>query len=157
MGFQDKNAEVGCHSLLQWTTLCQTSPPWPDCLGWLHMAWLSITELDKTVALWSDCLVFCDYGFSVSALWCPLATPTILLGFLLPWMWGISSQLIKTLLLLHWLTTPKPKTSVSSVFHKCSISLSKRYKAAYFACFFESPIFMSSVPTKFGLLWWAKW
>ena len=25
------------------------------------------------------------YGFSVSALWCPLATPTILLGFLLPW------------------------------------------------------------------------
>ena len=35
--------------------------------------------------------VFCDYGFSVSALWCPLATPTILLGFLLPWMWGISS------------------------------------------------------------------
>ena len=29
----------------------------------------------------------------MSALWCPLATPTILLGFLLPWIWGISSQL----------------------------------------------------------------
>ena len=36
---------------------------------------------------WSDlaaAAVFCDYGFSVSALWCPLATPTVLLGFLLP-------------------------------------------------------------------------
>ena len=30
---------------------------------------------------------------SVSAL--PLATPTILLGFLLPWTWGISSQLLQ--------------------------------------------------------------
>ena len=25
---------------------------------------------------------FCEYGFSVFALWCPLATPTVLLGFL---------------------------------------------------------------------------
>ena len=32
--------------------------------------------------MWSDWLDFCDYGFSVSALWCPLATPTLLLGFL---------------------------------------------------------------------------
>ena len=54
-------------------------------------AWLSFTELDKAVVLvWLDWLVFCEYGFSVSALWCPLATPTILLGFLLPWAWGIS-------------------------------------------------------------------
>ena len=60
-------------------------------------------------SVWSDWLVFCDYGFSVSAFWCPLATPTVLLGFLLgylftsapakwsrcslPWMRGISSQL----------------------------------------------------------------
>ena len=44
-------------------------------------AWLSFIELDKAVVLvWLDWLVFCDYGFSVSALWCPLATPTILLG-----------------------------------------------------------------------------
>ena len=46
---------------------------------------------------WSDlaaaAAVFCDYGFSVSALWGPLATPTVLLGFLLPW--GISSQLLQ--------------------------------------------------------------
>ena len=43
--------------------------------------------------MWLDWLVFCDYGFCVSALWCPLTTLTILLGFLLPWTWGISSRL----------------------------------------------------------------
>ena len=38
-------------------------------------AWLSFIELDKAVVLvWLDWLVFCDHGFSVSALWCPLAT-----------------------------------------------------------------------------------
>ena len=59
-------------------------------------AWLTFIELDKAVVLvWLDWLVFCDYGFSVSALWCPLATPTILLGFLLPWTWGISSRLLQ--------------------------------------------------------------
>ena len=42
-----------------------------------------------------DLLVFCEYGFSVFALWCPLATPTVLLGFLLPWAWGISSWLLQ--------------------------------------------------------------
>ena len=94
-GSQGKNTEVICHSLLQWTTFCQTSPPWPDRLGWPHTAWLSFIELDKTVVLGSDWLVFCDYGFSVSALWCPLATPTVLLGFLLPWTWGISSRLLQ--------------------------------------------------------------
>ena len=31
--------------------------------------------------MWSDWLLFCDYGFSVSALWCPSATPTVFLGF----------------------------------------------------------------------------
>ena len=59
-------------------------------------AWLSFIELDKAVVLvWLDWLVFCEYGFSVSPLWCPLATPTILHGFLLPWTWGISSQLLQ--------------------------------------------------------------
>ena len=59
-------------------------------------AWLSFIELDNTVVLvWLDWLVFCEYGFSVSALWCPLATPTFLLGFLLPWAWGISSWLLQ--------------------------------------------------------------
>ena len=54
------------------------------CLSWVTpWAWLSFIELDKAVVLaWLDWLVFCEYGFSVSALWCPLATPTVLLGFL---------------------------------------------------------------------------
>ena len=48
-GSQGKNTEVVCHSLLQWTTFCQTSPLWPVCLGWPHRAWLSFIELDKAV------------------------------------------------------------------------------------------------------------
>ena len=49
MGSQCKNTEVFCHSLLQWTTFCQSSPPWPVHLGWPHTAWLSFIELDKAV------------------------------------------------------------------------------------------------------------
>ena len=64
-------------------------------LGWPHMAWLNFIELDKAVVLWSDWLVFCDYDFSVSALWCPLTTSTLLPGFVLPWTWGISSWLLQ--------------------------------------------------------------
>ena len=59
-------------------------------------AWLIFIELDKAVVLvWLDWLVFCEYGFNVFALWCPLATPTVLLGFLFPWAWGISSWLLQ--------------------------------------------------------------
>ena len=63
---QGKNTEGVCHSLLQWTTFCQSSPPWPVCLGWPHMAWLSFIELDKAVVhvirlasflwLWFQCV-----------------------------------------------------------------------------------------------------
>ena len=55
-----------CHSLLQWTTFCQTSPPWPARLGWPHVAWLSFIKLDKAVVhvirltsflwLWFQCV-----------------------------------------------------------------------------------------------------
>ena len=56
-GSQGKNAKVDCHSLLQWTTFCQISPPWPTRLGWPHSAWLSFIELDKAVVLvWLDWL-----------------------------------------------------------------------------------------------------
>ena len=48
-GSQGKNTEVVCHSLLQWTTFCQNSPPWPICLGWPYTAWLSFIELDKVM------------------------------------------------------------------------------------------------------------
>ena len=100
-----------CPSLLQWTTFSQTSPPWPAQLGRHHRAWLSFIELDKAVFLvWLDWLDFCDSGFSVSALWCRLATPTVLRGFLLPWTWGISSRLLQqsaaTTLFLGWGISP---------------------------------------------------
>ena len=85
-----------CPSLLQWTTFCQNSPPWPDQLGRPHRACLTLSELDKTVVIvWLDWLDFCDSGFSVSVLWCRLATPTVLHGFLLPWTWGISSCVLQ--------------------------------------------------------------
>ena len=51
---QGKNTKVVCHSLLQWTAFCQTSPPWPFHLGWPYTAWLIFIELDKAVAMWSD-------------------------------------------------------------------------------------------------------
>ena len=41
-GSQGQNAEVVCHSLLHWTTFCQSSPPWPVCLGRPYMAWLIV-------------------------------------------------------------------------------------------------------------------
>ena len=98
-GFQGKNTEVVCQSLLQRATSCQTSPLWPVCLGWLHVAWLSFIEFDKLWSVWSDWLVVCDHGFSLSALWSLLSAPTVLLGFLLPWMWVISSSKAQPLLL----------------------------------------------------------
>ena len=92
---QGKNTEVVFHSFLQWTTFCQTSPPWPTRLGWPHMTWLSFTELDKAVVHVTRLASFLWLWFQYSALWCSLATPTILLGFLLPWKWGISSRLLQ--------------------------------------------------------------
>ena len=74
-GSQGKNTEVVCHSLLQWTTFCQTSPPWPVHLGWPHMAWLSFIELDKAVVhvfrlascLWLWFLAVCPLMPSLSS------------------------------------------------------------------------------------------
>ena len=40
-GSRGKNSDVVCHSFFQWTTICQTSPPWCTHLGWPHKAWLS--------------------------------------------------------------------------------------------------------------------
>ena len=48
-GSQGKNTEVVCHSLLQWTTFCQTSPLWPFPLQGCGPS------------MWSDWLVFCDH------------------------------------------------------------------------------------------------
>ena len=42
-GSQGKNTEVVFHSLLQWTTFCQTSPLSPFCLGWPYTAQLIVS------------------------------------------------------------------------------------------------------------------
>ena len=93
LGSQGKNIEVVCHSLLQWATFCQTSPPWTAHLGWPHRAWLSFTELDKAVVLgrrvsWAaqSCPTLCDpmdcsllaplsMGFSRQEYWSGLPFP----------------------------------------------------------------------------------
>ena len=109
--FQSPDTEVICHSLLQWTTFCQTSPPWPIHLGWPHMAWFSFIELDKAVIcvirlasflwLWFQCV--CPLMPSHNTCHLTWVSLTLDLGYLfmaapakcsrcsLPWMRGISS------------------------------------------------------------------
>ena len=59
-GSQSKDTEVVCHSLLQWTTFCQNSPPRPVCLGWPYMAWLIVSlSYTRLWSMWSASLVFC--------------------------------------------------------------------------------------------------
>ena len=52
----------------------------PPILGGPTWHGLVSSSYTRLWSVWLDWLVFCDYGFSVSALWCPLAIPTILLG-----------------------------------------------------------------------------
>ena len=95
MGFSRQEYWSVCHSLLQWTTFCQTSPPWPACLWWPHRLWLSFIELEKAVVHVIRMTSFLWLWFQCVYLWCPLATPTIFLGFLLCWTWGMSSRLLQ--------------------------------------------------------------
>ena len=61
---QGKNTEVVCHSLLQWTTFCKNSAPWPvPYLLALHSMAYSFIELDKAVIHVINWLVSCDCGF----------------------------------------------------------------------------------------------
>ena len=115
---QGKKTEVVCHSLLQWTTFYQTSPPWPSRLGWLHTAWLSFIELDKAVVhvirltnflwLWFQCV--CPLMPSCNTYCLSWVSLTLDVGYLfmaaparhhccsLSWTRGISSrQLLLTL------------------------------------------------------------
>ena len=99
------------YTLLQWATLCQTSPPWPACPGWPHPAWLSFIELDKAVVhvsrltsflwLWFVCPPSNASHNTYHHFWVSL---TLYVGYLfrdapakrsrcsLPWTRGISSQ-----------------------------------------------------------------
>ena len=111
-GSQGKNTEVICHSLLQWTTFYQNSPPWPVRLGLPHMARLSFIESDKAVIhvirlasfLWLGFQSVCPLMPSLSAHCLTWVSLTLDVGYLftaapakcsrcsLPWMRGISSQ-----------------------------------------------------------------
>ena len=121
-GSQGKNTEVVCHSLLQWTTFYQNSPPCPIHFGWSWTAWLIVwfrqgcgpydqigyfsvivspQEIPRQFYLSLCVLVHTKYIWS---LWtslagmgldskCDFTPPSILLGFpLCPWMWGFSSK-----------------------------------------------------------------
>ena len=123
MGFSRQEYWSGFHSLLQWTTFCQMSPPWPVRLGWPYMTWLSFTELDKAVVrmirlasclwLWfqSVCPVipslstYCFTGVSLTLDVGYLFTsaPAACSHYSLPWTWGISSRLSLLILDLGYL------------------------------------------------------
>ena len=61
---QGKNAEVGCHFILQWTLFCQISAAWPIYLWWLYTEWLVVSlSFTRLWSMWSFWLVFCDCGF----------------------------------------------------------------------------------------------
>ena len=92
-----------------------THPSWVALNGMAH----SFTELDKLWSVWSDWLVVCDHGFSLSALWCLLSVPTILLWFLLPWTWGISSWLLQKIAA----TAPYLRHRVAPLSRSCTVQL----------------------------------
>ena len=112
MGSQGKNNEMVCHSLFQWTTFCQTSPPWPASLGWPQRAWLSFIELDKAVVhvirltsflwLWFQCVFplipSCKtyrltwVSLTVNVGYAFTAAPAKRSHCSLPWMRGISTR-----------------------------------------------------------------
>ena len=70
MGFSRPEYWILCHSLLQWTTFCKNSPPWPAHLGRPYTAWLIVSlTYTRLWSVWWDWLVFCDCGFQSV---CPL-------------------------------------------------------------------------------------
>ena len=68
-GSQGKNTEVVCHSLLQWTTFCQTMTHLrlstrPVPLGLLYTTWpIASLSYTRLWSMWSFWLVFYDGGF----------------------------------------------------------------------------------------------
>ena len=142
-GSQGKNTEVVCHSLLQYTTFCQTSPPWPDHLGWPYTAWLRFIELDKAMVhvirlvscLWLWFQSVCPLMPSLRAYRLTWVSLTLDMGYLytaapvkhsccsLPLMWGISPwpQLLTldvgyllSLLFCHAASSPVPHSRLRS-------------------------------------------
>ena len=67
----------------------------PFVLGGPLMAWLSFTELGKAVVRVIRLANFLWLWFQCVWSLMPSCTPTILLGFFLPWAWGIFSRLLQ--------------------------------------------------------------
>ena len=94
-----KMEERGSRDQHQWLRICTinhlpvftlpTLTPPPNLLSCPTLAGckllLEVIRLTSFLWVW----------FQLSALWCPIATPTVLLGFLLSWMWGISSRILQ--------------------------------------------------------------
>ena len=49
---QGKNTEGFCHSLLQWITFCQNSPPWPIHLGWSDISSVQFSSVQSLSHVW---------------------------------------------------------------------------------------------------------
>ena len=117
------------HSLLQWTTFCQTSPPRPDRLGWPHMAWLRLIVLDKAAFHVIKLASFLWLWFQSA---CPdaLSSATMLLGFPLPWTWvSLHGGFSKVQPLLLALLPAGPLLhSSSDVFSTITLSLMYKIK-----------------------------
>ena len=95
-GFQGKNTEVLCHSLLQWTTFCQNVPPWLICLGWPYPAWLIVSlSYRRLWSMWSFWLVFVIVVFILSALWWMRIKGLCKLPDGRDWLWGKLSLALK--------------------------------------------------------------
>ena len=111
MGFSRQDCWSGLPFPSQWITFCQTSPPWPVCLGWPHRAWLSFIELDMAVVcvirlascLWLWFQSVCPLMPSLSAYRLTWFSLTLDVRYLFtaapakrsrcswPWIWGSSS------------------------------------------------------------------
>ena len=61
MGFSRQEYWVVCHFLLQWTTFCQNSPPWPVRLGWPCTACLIAPLSFTRLPMWSVSIILVSY------------------------------------------------------------------------------------------------
>ena len=78
-GSWSKNTEVVCHSLLQWTTFCQNSSPWPIRLGWPYMARLMVSlSYTRLRSMWSFWLALCKLPDGRNWLWGNTSTSALL-------------------------------------------------------------------------------
>ena len=159
------NTEVVCCSLLQWTTFCQTSPPWHIHLGWPHTAWLSFIKLDKAVVhvirlascLWLWFQSACPLMPSLSVYHLTWISLTLDVGHLftaapakhshysLPWMWGSSPQPLPLTLDMENVFMAAPAKH-SSILYFIVYCVSLCFSEHWSACIFLNYCFSRYVP-----------